>query len=115
MDGRATGAAFALPCVSVFKDSSIAHTAGPRKLDSLIGGIQIIYGRLDSGVTYNTTIKITGIFLLISGWLIVLTAVALLPQGGPLSAFLGAGMVVESLGLVLLFRAHRMAPGDRRQ
>ena len=37
------------------------------------------------------------------------------PQGGPLSAFLGAGMVVESLGLVLLFRAHRMAPGDRRQ
>lgn len=59
-------------------------------------------------------IKTTGIFLLVSGWIIVLTAVALLPQGPLVNGFVPAGMVVEGIGLVLLFRSHLIAPGEHR-
>ncbi|MBZ5620882.1 MAG: hypothetical protein LAQ69_19455 [Acidobacteriia bacterium] len=49
-----------------------------------------------------------------SGWIIVLTAVALLPQGPLVNGFVPAGMVVEGIGLVLLFRSHLIAPGEHR-
>jgi len=42
------------------------------------------------------------------------TAIALLPQGPRLEVFLPAGLVVEGIGLALLFRSHRIAPGDLR-
>jgi hypothetical protein len=57
-------------------------------------------------VKYNTDIKLTGIFLLISGWAIVLAALALLGRGGAQAAFAAAGAAVEAVGLALLFRAH---------
>ncbi len=51
------------------------------------------------------TIKLTGLFFLISGWVIVLAAVALL-AGGTQRAFAAAGGAVEAGGLALLCRAH---------
>jgi len=38
----------------------------------------------------------------------------MLPQARMLNAFVPAGMGVEGIGLVLLFRAHRLAPGNPR-
>jgi len=62
--------------------------------------------------------KLAGFLLLLSGWLIVLAAVALLPQAGTRAAFLLAGVGVEIVGLVLVFRgqtepAHNQARGER--
>ncbi|HEV3334157.1 MAG TPA: hypothetical protein VG096_24395 [Bryobacteraceae bacterium] len=52
--------------------------------------------------------KIAGFLLLVSGWLLVLAAVVLLPSGLSRSAFVLAGMGVEGLALILLFRCHRV-------
>jgi len=52
--------------------------------------------------------KIAGFLLLLSGWVLVLTAVVLLPAGGARSAFVLAGMAVEVLGLALAFWSHRI-------
>ena len=58
-------------------------------------------------------IKLIALFLLVSGWIIVLAAIALLSVGGLLGLFMLAGAGIEAAGLVCLFRAHRIAPGDR--
>jgi hypothetical protein len=79
-----------------------------------MGGIEIIYRQAAALVDRIQVIKITGIFLLVSGWSIVLAALALLPQGPQLNAFVPAGIVVEGIGLVLLFRSHIIKPGDHR-
>ena len=50
--------------------------------------------------------KIAGFLLLLAGWLLVLSAVVLLPAGGSRSAFVLAGMAVEVLALGLVFRSH---------
>jgi hypothetical protein len=50
--------------------------------------------------------RILGFLLLVSGWAIVLTAVALLTQGAPRAAFVLAGVGVEMIGFALLARAH---------
>ena len=60
-----------------------------------------------------TTIKLTGIFLLLSGWVIILAALALLQRASQVE-FALAGGAVEAVGAALLFRAHRMTIGDRR-
>ena len=52
--------------------------------------------------------KIAGFLLLLAGWLLVLAAVVLLPAGGSRAAFVLAGMAVEVLALVLVFRSHRI-------
>ena len=52
--------------------------------------------------------KIAGFLLLLTGWLLVLSAVVMLPAGGARSAFVLTGMAVEVLALVLLFRSHRI-------
>ena len=62
---------------------------------------------------YNTEIKLTGIFLLLSGWIIVLAALAALPRGGAQSGFAAAGGGVELAGLILLFRAHGLPVGRK--
>jgi len=54
-------------------------------------------------------------FLLVSGWIIVLGAVALLRPGPLQSGFALGGAGIEGVGLVLLFRAHIIiAPRDDR-
>jgi hypothetical protein len=50
--------------------------------------------------------------LLLSGWLIVLAAVALLPSPATRVGFVLAGLIVEAAGLALLFRAHIIARED---
>ena len=50
--------------------------------------------------------KPLGFLLLLAGWLIVLSALALLASSAPRTAFALAGMGVEILGLVIVVRAH---------
>jgi hypothetical protein len=50
--------------------------------------------------------KIAGFLLLLAGWLLMLSALALLARGGPRGTFLFAGLAVVLLGLVLFMRAH---------
>ena len=50
--------------------------------------------------------KFAGFLLLVAGWLIVLTAVALLASAGARGAFVAAGLAVELLGLGVITRAH---------
>jgi hypothetical protein len=49
--------------------------------------------------------KIGGFLLLLSGWGIVVAALAML-HGGVVSAFILAGFAVEIIGLVLVIKAH---------
>jgi len=57
--------------------------------------------------------KILGFLLLLSGWAIVLTAVALLTQDVPRAAFVLAGIGVEIVGLALVIRAHPVQRVER--
>jgi len=57
-------------------------------------------------------LKTGGIFFLLSGWWIVLAAVALLRSLAGIGGFLAAGLAVEIAGLGMLVRAH-MAPRAR--
>lgn len=50
--------------------------------------------------------KLAGFLLLLAGWGIVLTAVALLELAVPRIVFVLAGIGVEILGLVLVVRSH---------
>ncbi len=50
--------------------------------------------------------KLIGFLLLLAGWIIVLTAVAILRAAGPRTGFVLAGFAVEILGLILVFRSH---------
>jgi hypothetical protein len=52
--------------------------------------------------------KIAGFLSLVAGWLLVLAALILLPDGTARNAFVVAGLAVESVGLVLAVRAHRI-------
>ena len=49
--------------------------------------------------------KIAGFFLLVAGWMIVLSALVLLASASARAAFILAGVGVEALGLGLVFRA----------
>lgn len=55
--------------------------------------------------------KILGFLLLISGWLLVISALAILAQETARGAFVIAGLGVEIAGLVLVIRAHPKARG----
>lgn len=56
--------------------------------------------------------KPLGFFLLLSGWGIVLAALAMLSSPVARTAFLYAGVAVEFLGLVLVFRCHLRPQGS---
>ncbi len=51
--------------------------------------------------------KIAGFCLLLSGWILVVLALVLLPAQGERAAFVLAALAVEGLGLVLEMRGHR--------
>ena len=51
-------------------------------------------------------LKIAGFLLLATGWLLVLAALVMLPDGVARNAFIAAGLGVEGIGLVLAVRAH---------
>jgi hypothetical protein len=54
--------------------------------------------------------KLAGFLLLPAGWVIVLTAIVLLPPGSARAAFLVAGLGIQALGMGLVVRAHLPAP-----
>lgn len=54
-----------------------------------------------------SAMKAAGFFLLLAGWGLVLAALGMLHAGAPRTAFLGAGIAVEILGLGLAAQAHR--------
>jgi len=51
--------------------------------------------------------------LLVAGWLLVLSAIALLRPGMARNVFAAAGLLVEALGLTLTVRAHVPLRSDR--
>ena len=53
--------------------------------------------------------KLIGCLLLLSGWLIVLAALVMLPVFATRAAFIASGLGVETLGLVLLTRGYTIA------
>ena len=57
--------------------------------------------------------KILGFLLLLAGWAIVITAVALLVVDTPRAAFVLAGIGVQIVGLVLVIRAHPVQRSER--
>lgn len=57
--------------------------------------------------------KALGFLMLLAGWLIALAAVALLGFATPRTAFVLAGIAVETLGLGLVIRAHLPSKGPR--
>jgi hypothetical protein len=57
--------------------------------------------------------KLAGFLLLLAGWGIVLSAVALLASALSRSCFVLAGMGVEVMGLILVVRAHLLLRGER--
>ena len=56
--------------------------------------------------------RLLGFFLQVAGWIILLTAIALL-RGGPQTAFALAGFGVELTGLTLAVRSHLIPHGEK--
>ena len=54
-------------------------------------------------------LKYGALFFLVSGWTIVLAAVALLESPAAKGGFVAAGLAIQVVGLVFVVRAH-MAP-----
>jgi hypothetical protein len=50
--------------------------------------------------------KVAGFLLLLTGWVLVMAALAMLPRTAAQGAFIVAGVAVEILGLVLAIRSH---------
>jgi hypothetical protein len=59
--------------------------------------------------------KLAGLLLLPAGWVIVLTAIVLLPPAPVRSGFVLAGLAVEAVGLGLVTRAHIPQVDERPQ
>jgi hypothetical protein len=57
--------------------------------------------------------KLAGFLLLLSGWIIALAAMAVLPQQGARAGFVLAGVAIEIVGLVLVFRSHGVLKEER--
>jgi len=57
--------------------------------------------------------KLAGLLLLLAGWVIVLSAVALLEAPAQRVGFVLAGIGVEGVGLVLAVRSHLAFSGER--
>lgn len=55
--------------------------------------------------------KLAGVGLLVSGWILVVLALVLLPSPGERAAFVVAALAVEGLGLGLAMRGHRADAG----
>ena len=56
--------------------------------------------------------KLLGFLLLLAGWAIVLTALVLLSRELARNVFVLAGLSVEFVGIVLVFRAHPVLRGE---
>ena len=62
-------------------------------------------------LTGRVGMKLAGFLLLLSGWIIVVSTLPLLPSLQARAAFALAGMGVELIGLALVVRAHWVQKG----
>ena len=62
-------------------------------------------------LTGRVGMKLAGFLLLLSGWIIVVSTLPLLPSLQTRAAFALAGMGVELIGLALVVRAHWVQKG----
>jgi len=60
------------------------------------------------------SLKLVGVFLLLFGGMIAVTAVALLRQPSEQTCFILAGLAFETLGLTLLARGYALHPRNAR-
>jgi hypothetical protein len=58
--------------------------------------------------------KAVGFLMLLAGWLLVLAAIVLFASSTLQAAFVLAGVAVEILGLVLVFRSHLIPREEKR-
>lgn len=58
--------------------------------------------------------RFAGLVLLLTGWALVYSAVILLHTLGQRAGFVVAGLGVEIVGLVLVFRSHIRKRGDKK-
>jgi hypothetical protein len=58
--------------------------------------------------------RLMGFLLLVAGWALVLTALALLPSGPSQISFALIAFGVEALGLTFVFRSHLISGRDRK-
>jgi uncharacterized membrane protein len=56
--------------------------------------------------------RLAGMLLLLAGWVIVVSALALFARAGPRDLFVLAGFGVELLGLMLAFRGGARMPRE---
>jgi len=56
--------------------------------------------------------RLAGFLLMLAGWALVLTALAVLASAAPRTSFVLAGFAVEILGFILAARAHRTLAGE---
>jgi hypothetical protein len=56
-------------------------------------------------------LKLFGFLLLLAGWGLVVSALALLAADAPRNIFILAGVGVEIVGLVIVIRAHTLRQG----
>ena len=54
----------------------------------------------------DLVMKAVGFLMLLAGWLLVLAAIVLFAAPPLRAAFVLAGLAVETLGLILVFRSH---------
>ncbi len=85
---------------------SLCAPASENSVKSAVRGF--VCGRLS-----ESAMTILGWAILVSGWLLVLAALMLLPPGIPRNAFVLAALGVEALGLGLVARAHLNPKADR--
>jgi hypothetical protein len=57
--------------------------------------------------------KVLSFLLLLAGWFLVLAAIVLLPSLPSRAGFVFAGIAVEVLGLILVFRSHSIPREDK--
>jgi hypothetical protein len=62
----------------------------------------------------NFSMRLMGFLLLVAGWMLVLTAIALLPSGPSQVSFVLIALGVEALGLTFVFRSHLIPGRDRK-
>jgi hypothetical protein len=58
--------------------------------------------------------KLPGMLLLLSGWVIVVSALVLFARPGARDLFVLAGLAVEFLGLILVFRGGARLPREAK-
>jgi hypothetical protein len=58
--------------------------------------------------------RVLSFLLLLAGWFLVLASIVLLPSAPSRAVFVFAGVAVEALGLIFIFRSHAIPREEKR-